>query len=349
MDILSKKAARLDNKLWAWILIPALLGIAVVGYSLRAFGSAATDLDDTSSFLWSMSRDADSSPIRPVPQEVKLQPEKVALGKKLFSDPRLSADNSISCSSCHNLESAGADDKSGSIGITGQATPINSPSVFNSGFNASQFWDGRAVNLEAQAAGPVHAPGEMGSNWAQVIEKLSSDREYVQQFDAVYPDKITGKNIADAIATFERSLITPNAPFDRYLRGDDAAIGTDAIAGYSMFRAFGCISCHQGINIGGNVYQKLGLINPYFKSTDTDEHDQGRFNVTGRAGDRHVFKVPSLRNVARTAPYFHDGSISDLETAIALMGYHQLGRVIADTEIKSIKAFLVSLTAVGVQ
>lgn len=344
---LIKFTPRLRSRFLLLILIPTVIGIAAVGYGLHASSRDDSDADYSPSFQWSVHQAAGSAPIRPIPQQVPLHIGKIALGRSLFNDPRLSANNTLSCSSCHNLESAGADTESGSIGITGEPTPINSPTVFNSGLNAFQFWDGRAPDLETQAGGPIHAPGEMGSNWQQVIQKLSRDSQYVEQFNSIYSDGIKPENIADSIATFERSLIRPDAPFDRYLRGESGAISSAAVAGYSMFKSFGCASCHQGVNVGGNVYQKLGVIEPYFLPTDTNKHDQGRFNVTSREQDRHVFKVPSLRNVARTAPYLHDGSVPVLEEVIVLMAFHQLGRHVNKIEIESLKAFLHSLTAPG--
>lgn len=284
-------------------------------------------------------------PLRPVPSDLKFDPDRVELGKKLFHDKKLSADNTISCASCHSLDKGGTDQSAHSIGIKGEVGGINSPSVFNSGLNYKQFWNGRAETLEDQVNGPTHHPKEMGSNWQEIVGKLQQDADYPALFARLYPDGIQPQNIRDAIATFERSLTTPNAPFDRYLRGEVGAISDEAKAGYRLFKNYGCASCHQGVNIGGNMFQKFGVMGDYFaergKPTDAD---LGRFEVTKREQDRGVFRVPSLRNIALTKPYFHDGSTEQLPQAIEIMAKYQLGRYLTAEEVKQIRAFLVSLT-----
>jgi len=220
--------------------------------------------------------------------------------------------------------------------------------VFNASLNFVQFWDGRAASLEEQAAGPVHNPLEMATDWATVIGKLQADDGFRRDFLRAYPDGITGGNLADAIATFERTLLTEDAPFDRYLRGDPQAIDARAKQGYRRFRDLGCASCHQGVNIGGNMFQRFGAMADYFgdraRQRPAVAADLGRFNVTGQEVDRHVFKVPSLRNVAETAPYFHDGSVARLDEAVAIMGRYQLGRELSRDETESLLAFLATLT-----
>jgi cytochrome c peroxidase len=287
----------------------------------------------------------DSSAIQPIPQTVDLDARRVALGDQLFHERRLSADDTLSCSSCHDLHTGGVDGLRSSIGIRGQVGPINAPTVFNSGLHFRQFWDGRALTLEDQVNGPTHAPGEMGSSWEQILGKLGADPDYVASFAAIYPDGITAANVRDAIATFERSLITPDSAFDRYLRGEASALSEDARRGYRMFTEYGCASCHQGVGMGGNMFQRFGVMGDYFADrgnvTDTD---MGRFNVTHRDEDRHVFRVPSLRNIARTAPYFHDGSAPDLARAVRTMAHYQLGRELDDGEVVALVAFLESLT-----
>lgn len=282
--------------------------------------------------------------LRPLPAPPELEPERVALGQRLFTDTRLSADHSLACVSCHRFDLGGADGRPVSIGILGREGGINAPSVFNSGLNFVQFWDGRALTLQEQAAGPIHNPLEMAASWALVVERLSADETMRQDFAIAYPDGLTAANIADAIASFEQSLQTPDSPFDRFLRGDRNALDDLALTGYQRFRDFGCISCHQGALLGGNMFQKFGVLGDYFAGRALTEADLGRYNVTGRDEDRHVFKVPGLRNVALTAPYFHDGSATSLEAAVAIMGRYQLGRDLAPEDVKAIVAFLHSLS-----
>jgi len=284
-------------------------------------------------------------PIRPIPAAERLDLRKVLLGESLFHENRLSADNSISCASCHALTEAGAEHRPHSVGINQAVGPINAPTVFNARFNVAQFWDGRAATLEEQAAGPVHNPIEMGSNWKEVIGKLNRDEKYVARFAEVYDGEITPERIVDAIATYERSLLTLNSPFDRYLRGDETAISDEVKEGYNLFKSYGCISCHQGVNVGGNMFQKLGTMGDYFADRgNISDVDYGRFNVTGEEEDRYVFKVPSLRLVTKTAPYFHDGTVKTLEKAIKLMAKYQLGRDIEDQDVDLIIRFLESLS-----
>jgi cytochrome c peroxidase len=281
----------------------------------------------------------------PLPVAAMPTSEKVQLGESLFFEKRLSRDNSVSCASCHDFARGGADRLPVSIGIEGKAGLINTPTVFNAAFNFAQFWDGRATTLEEQAAGPVHNPVEMGSNWAEVVPKLQEDASYRARFGKLYPGRgISGATIVDAIAAFERTLITPNSRFDRYLRGDETALTELERTGYRRFIDYGCASCHQGINIGGNLYQRFGVMRDYFAHREPTQVDLGRFNVTGRGEDRHVFKVPSLRNVAATPPYFHDASAHLLEEAVTVMGRYQLGRELSTNDVLSITAFLRTLT-----
>ncbi len=284
-------------------------------------------------------------PIKPVPTDNKLDAKKVALGERLFNDKRFSKDNSMSCASCHNLAKGGVDGLQTSIGIGGAKGPINAPTVFNSSLNFRQFWDGRAASLEEQVGGPVHNPLEMGSNWVEVIAKLSKDSALVDQMKQSYPDGVQAKNIQDAISVFERSLTTPNARFDKYLRGVKTALTTDEFRGYQLFKSYGCVACHQGVNLGGNMFQTFGVMGDYFaKRGGVQVADLGRFNVTKSEGDKHVFKVPSLRNVALTAPYFHDGSAKTLGDAVDVMFKFQLGRPSPVQDKEFIIKFLQTLT-----
>jgi cytochrome c peroxidase len=285
-----------------------------------------------------------NEPIQPLPEKLDLDAGKVSLGRALFHDKRLSKDNSISCASCHDLAKGGVDGRKSALGIKGQVGPINTPTVLNSGFNFRQFWNGRAATLEEQAAGPVHNPGEMGSNWQEVLGKLGQDAKVVGLFKSVYADGLQPRNIQDSIATFERSLVTPSR-FDRYLRGETNAITEDERRGYQLFKNYGCVACHQGINVGGNMYQTFGVLGNYFKDRgNITDADLGRYAVTKNELDRYVFKVPSLRNVALTAPYFHDGSAPTLEAAVEIMFRYQLGRPAPAADKASIISFLKSLT-----
>ena len=280
-----------------------------------------------------------------MPQSLKLDQKRVALGKKLFHDTRLSKDNSISCASCHSLDKGGTDNLARSVGINGAVSSINAPTVLNSGFNFSQFWDGRAATLEEQVKEPIHNPTEMGSNWQEIINKLSHDRKFIKTFRESYKDGLTKENLQDAIASYERALTTPNSPFDKFLRGDGSEIKDEAIEGYYLFTDYGCDTCHQGVNIGGNMYQRLGIMGDYFKDRgNVTKEDYGRFNVTGRETDKFKYKVPSLRNVALTAPYFHDGSVTTLHDAVSVMIRYQLGVIPNKKDLDFMVAFLESLT-----
>lgn len=282
---------------------------------------------------------------RPLPVTTGLDGAKVALGKKLFHDARLSANNTISCASCHNLSTGGVDRRKFSIGINGGVGVLNAPTVFNSSLNFALTWNGTASSLEDQMENPINNPKEMGSNWKQIIKKLGGDKDYVLAFDKIYQDGISSNNIKNAIATFERSLITPNSRFDKFLWGKPSAINSIEKKGYGLFQSYGCASCHQGVNLGGNMYEKMGLMGDYFGDRgNLTEADNGRFNVTREPEHLHEFRVPSLRNVAITAPYFHDGSAQTLEQAVAIMAKYQLGRPIPTEDTAAIVAFLKTLT-----
>ncbi len=287
-----------------------------------------------------------NEPIQPLPEKLELDARKVALGSKLFHDKRLSKDNTLSCASCHDLAKGGTDQAQYSTGVGQKLGGINSPTVFNSAFQSVMFWDGRAPTLEAQADGPVNNPGEMASNWQETIPKLQPDAELTAAFNAVYPQGYSKETITEAIAMFERSLLTP-ARFDRFLRGQADAITADERHGYELFKQYGCACCHVGKLLGGQSYEPLGRTADYFadrgKPTPADD---GRFSVTKNEGDRHKFKVPTLRNVAITFPYLHDGMTSDLKQVVQLMGKYQLGESISAADNASIVAFLHTLTGV---
>jgi len=266
------------------------------------------------------------------------------LGRRLFNDRRLSKDNSIACVNCHNLSHGGANRTSVSVGLGDRKGDLNAPTIFNASLNVAQFWDGRADTLEDQIDGPVHHAAEMGSDWDEIIGKLELDRDYTQQFDELYKDGITTANIKNAIATFERSLITTGSRFDRYLLGDTDALNDSEREGYRLFKDLGCASCHQGANVGGNLFVKFGVWNNYFTDRGAlSNADLGRYNVTGRERERHVFKVPSLRAAAATPPYFHDGSEETLEGAIFIMAFYQLGISLTPDKVEHLAGFIRSL------
>ena len=285
-------------------------------------------------------------PIQPLPLHVSLDQNKVFLGQRLFFDRRLSGDQSMNCASCHDLSKGGTDQSRVATGIRGHQGPINSPSVFNASYNLAQFWDGRAKDLAEQAAGPVASPGEMGAEWSHVVETLKQDESYQKDFSALYPDQgLTQSTITHAIATYEESLVTGGSRFDEYLRGNKNILTPEERNGYHLFK-IDCASCHFGPTLGGMSFEKLGTSQDYFakRGSTVTEVDNGRFNVTHNEADRHVFKVPNLRNVEVTPPYFHDGSAATLEEAVRTMASVQLGKELSQSEVSDMVAFLKTLT-----
>ncbi len=291
--------------------------------------------------------DAGQEPITTIPIALNLDARKVALGRRLFYDPLFSRDNKVACVHCHNLATGGVDGLQHARVAGGSGGKINTLTVFNSGYNFKLFWDGRAATLEDQIEFPVPHASEMDSTWPEIIARLESDTVYRRDFLAIYQEGIEAQSVKNAIATFERSLTTPDSRFDLYLRGDTHALDSDELAGYELFKNLGCISCHQGRNVGGNMYEKLGLVENFFENRGlVQEVDFGRYNVTGKETDRFEFRVPSLRNVALTAPYFHDASAATLEHAVATMAKYQLGIDLNGDEIAKIVKFLNTLTGV---
>lgn len=282
-------------------------------------------------------------PIRPVPlADVDLA--KAALGERLFHDAQLSKDGSVSCATCHDLDSGGDDGRRVSAGVGGELGSINAPTVFNAGFNFKQFWDGRADTLEAQIDGPIQSPVEMGSLWPDVVATLYRDQTYPAEFSAIYPDGISRESVKNALAEFMRSLTTPNSRFDRWVAGESDALTELELRGYDLFKSYGCVSCHQGANAGGNMFQVFGVINNYFtRRGDITDADRGRFNVTGNEADMHAFKVPGLRMAAHTAPYLHDGRAATLRDAVDIMFEFQLGREAPGADKDAIVAFIRTL------
>ncbi|HEX5009811.1 MAG TPA: cytochrome-c peroxidase [Planctomycetota bacterium] len=333
----------MSSKVPMYVLWAATLGIAgVIGWRAT---SAAAPVVAASQPAPAAPASMVLSPISPVPEAVPLDHRKVVLGDRLFHEPQLSGDGSISCASCHDLSTGGDDGRRVSVGVGGAEGELNAPTVLNSGFNFRQFWDGRAATLEEQVDGPLQHPAEMASTWGKVLDFLSADARYSQDFEAAYDDGITQANLRDALATYERSLITPNSRFDRWLRGDASALSTEEIEGYRLFVQVGCATCHQGVNVGGNMFQTMGHARDFFASRGPDKAaDLGRFNVTRDEADKHKFKVPSLRNVELTAPYLHDGSAATLEEAVQVMASYQIGQPLQGVEVARLVAFLRTLT-----
>ena len=280
-------------------------------------------------------------PIQPIQPATVESPAKVELGKKLWFEPRLSMSGIISCNTCHNLSRGGTDNLKTSIGHGWKAGPVNSPTVLNSSLAIAQFWDGRAANLQEQAGGPIQADVEMNMPHTLALDVLQSIPGYVAEFKGVFgKEQIDMDMVTSAIAAFEETLVTPNSRFDKWLKGDDKALDAKELAGYTLFKESGCVACHNGPAAGGTSFQRMGLVEPY-QSTSPAE---GRSAVTGVDADRFNFKVPTLRNVEMTYPYFHDGEAATLEQAVDIMGRLQLGRTYSDDEIGKIVAFLKTMT-----
>jgi cytochrome c peroxidase len=291
-------------------------------------------------WVWAQTQPTDHEPVQVIKTPKVENQSMVDLGQKLFFDPRLSKSGFISCNSCHNLSMGGSDNLKTSIGHNWQQGPINSPTVLNSSLNLAQFWDGRAKDLKEQAAGPISNPGEMASSHELSVHTLQSIPGYVAEFRRVFgTDKIDIDKVTEAIAAFEETLATPNSRFDQWLMGDKKAINHQEWAGYQLFKEAGCVACHNGPSLGGNSFQKMGIVEPY-KGNMPD----GRAAVTGKDADRFNFKVPTLRNVALTYPYFHDGEAATLSQAVDVMGRLQLGRKFTTEENAKLVAFLITLT-----
>jgi len=281
----------------------------------------------------------------PLPKKVSYDKAKASLGKKLFFDPILSRDGTIACVNCHLLPGSGADSRAVSVGIGGRHGNIQSPTVLNARYNFKQFWDGRAENLYEQAKGPIENPVEMGNTLQNMLATLQ-ESHYKADFKKVYKDGLSIHNVLDAIVAFEKALVTPNAKFDKYLRGEGALSPSEA-RGYALFKEKGCVSCHNGINIGGRMFQKFGVlfdINELNSPRMNTQADLGRYNVTHNPQDKYYFKVPTLRNIALTAPYFHDAKTKTLDDAVRTMYFYQLGIYPNKREVTSVVAFLKTLT-----
>jgi len=292
--------------------------------------------------------------VAPAPADNPTTDAKVTLGKMLFMDPRFSSTGTVSCNSCHNVMEGGDDSRTFSMGVHGKTGGRNAPTVWNSAFHSVQFWDGRADLLEDQAKGPVTNPVEMGvTEIEQAMDKVRAIPGYKPYFDKAFgKDSMTVVNAAKAVGAFERTLITPNSPYDKYVKGDKKAMTAQQVRGMETFADSGCASCHSGAAFNGpkmpfgqGFYSKFPTFadNAYNKKYDLSA-DKGREEATGKAADAHMFRVPTLRNITDTAPYFHNGSVNDLSVAVALMAKTQLNKDLSDKEVKDIVAFLAALT-----
>ena len=276
--------------------------------------------------------------VEPIPRTIEYNAEKAALGHRLFFDPKLSKDGTVACVNCHSPRT-GADAKKVSIGIEGQKGSANTPTVFNSVFNFRQMWSGSARDLKEQVQMPVHNPVEMGMDEKRINGYLRQNHYYGPLFQKIYGRLANFDDMSDAIGEFEKALITPDSRFDLFLR-KEGKLSSEEMRGYKLFKQLGCITCHNGINLGGNSFQKMGLINRYRWT----EENPDRYSLTRQERDKNIFKVPTLRNIALTAPYFHDGSAPTLKEALKKMAFHNLGFDLTEEEIDALEAFLHTLT-----
>lgn len=283
--------------------------------------------------------------VLPIPDSPPVDQEKYQLGKKLYYSNFFSKNNDRSCASCHILQQGGADNLPRYKEINHKIGNIQTPTVLNASLNFRQFWNGRVKTLIGVVDDHLQDPTIFANDWPVVIDRFTQDEDFAAAFKKSYEQEPNQQNIKDALHVFLLTLLTPNSPFDRYLKGDNNAISAEAKKGFRLFKEYGCITCHEGPNFGGNLFQKMGIYQDYFATqSHLNEADLGRFSVTGKEEDKFVFKVPSLRNVALSAPYFHDGSAKTLQEAVALMGIYEVGQPIPDYEIKLLVTFLNTLT-----
>jgi cytochrome c peroxidase len=305
------------------MLMRGLLSRGVVMIVVLSVAGAVAQVPDRAS---DPERLIDFEPITPIPAPPPADPRKVMLGDRLFHDPRLSHDGAVACSSCHDMSTNGANSSTIGPGSSASGGMFNTPTVFNAALNFRLNWEGNYRTLEDQGACALSEPGSMAKSIDADIASLAQDNDVVRDFEAAYGHQPDRDSLLDAIATYERSLLTPDSPFDRWLRGDAEALSAEAVSGYTLFKSFGCISCHQGVNVGGNLFEQSGVFHPLASAKPM------------------LLRVPSLRNVAVTPPYFHDGSAPTLQDAVRRMGYAQLDRTMSDEQIDKIVAFLDSLT-----
>lgn len=329
-----------------------------VGYKIVHWGTSFNTKEKSVIANWILETRGSDEPVRVLPSSWENDSEVVALGERMFTDTRLSLDGTISCADCHVLENGGADhsDERVSEGIDGLKGGVNAPTVYNSVFNIRQFWNGRAADLQEQASGPATNPVEMGDQTMdQVVERLRSDKALVAEFANLFPEEgLTPNTLTFAIAEFEKSLLTPDSPFDLYLKGDNDAISENQKLGYEAFKENACVTCHTGVILGGRSFEQLCIFGDYFADRDAREiggqhieynsDDDGLKGFTGDDADLHKFKVPGLRNIALTAPYFHDGTYQTLEEAVRAMAKYELGKELSNDEVLSIVDFMNSLT-----
>ncbi|TCL74842.1 cytochrome c peroxidase [Rhizobium sp. BK251] len=320
------------------VLVSGLFAVCLT--AVAAVGETVYGIGDRSS------SDSQFEPITPLADPPPLDPAKVALGERLFSDPILSSKNELACSSCHDLNAGGTVSLKRTIGYNGKMHRFNAPTIFNVANNYRLGWRGNFTSLEEQNEAVLLDPNLMASEWKTLLPKLRDSKSYGPEFQRVYGREIDRQSLLDALTTFQRSLVTPNARFDQFLRGDRNAITADEARGYALFKSYGCISCHQGSNVGGNIFQKFGIFAEAMpvNSDAGNDGNLGRWTITGRDTDRGVFRVPSLRNVEVTAPYFHDGRVGTLPEAVKIMARSQLGLTVDDRDVASIVAFLKTLT-----
>lgn len=351
-DLESKVTADVDDVTLSMLDHAVSYGtMPVAGYRLIHWGTGFNGREKSVITGWIRNKRGYDEPVCPIPESVEFDKAKAELGERLFNDGRISLDGTITCATCHVLENGGADhtDERVSEGINGLKGGVNAPTVYNSEFNVRQFWNGRAADLREQAEGPATNPVEMGDQtWDQICERLSKDKALVKEFEALYPEEgLTKMTVTDAIAEFERTLITPNSRFDKYLKGDKDAITPEELLGYEKFKENACATCHTGAILGGRSFEYLDIYGDYF-SDRTDEiaynsDDDGLKGYTGKVEDLHKFKVPGLRNISLTAPYFHDGTFLTLEDAVKAMARYELGKDLTDKDIQSIVAFMNTL------
>lgn len=325
-----------------------LVGLALCLWAGGFSAGAAQNAQPPAGSGWSTPDFANQEPLAPLPSALVVNPAKVTLGERLFYDTRLSRDQTMSCATCHPLDRGGVDGLARAKTPNGSVLSRNTPTIFNLAFSFYFNWDGSADTLEAHADRLLRNPDIMNMDWATILTRIGADSDLKAMFRAAYPEGLTQINVLDALANFERSLITPNARFDRYLRGDRQALTAQEQRGYQLFKSYGCVACHQGTNIGGNLFQRFGIFKtapgPSNPGALNPAQDLGRYQVTRIERDRGVFRVPSLRNVAVTAPYFHDGGTPTLELAVSTMARVQLGKTLAPEDIQSIVQFLHTLT-----
>ena len=329
-------------------------------YYMVHWGTALTKAEQAALLAWTAearekdygknlaAKEFQQEPVRPISNIPTVNAEKMKLGFALYNDKRLSVDDTVSCASCHDLKKGGTDQLPVSVGIRDQKGPINAPTVFNALYNLAQFWDGRAANLQEQAAGPPLNPLEMGyESFDEIVAKLNKDVELKAQFTKLYPGEgITQNSITDAIAEFEKTLVTPNSPFDKYLKGESTAMSAIQIEGYNAFKRVGCATCHAGEALGGRSFEYVGLFADYYadRGKGITDADKGRFNFTKKPEDTLRQKVSNLRNIALTPPYMHDASSKTVRDAVVMMNTYQVKAKLSEKEIDAVTEFMNALT-----